>query len=153
MIRYLLLVDKTKLISCGEEEDKKIKIWNLDTFECLRVLEGHSDIVVYLDLTTEGNLISCSNDKTVILWQLETGVLLKSIQFDYFVNCAKVLFNSNLVAISINNGEIKMYDLDKLIIIKSIKADSTFVNRLHLLSNGNLLSTSKTEIKLNHLLE
>ena len=97
-------------------------------------------------------LVKCS-DGGVFVWQIETGNLLKSIQFEYDVKCAKVL-NEYLIAISFSNGEIKIYDLNKMKVIKSFTAHSTFIYRLHLLSNGNLLSSSeKGEIKLWHLLE
>ena len=71
-ITYLIVnTNKSKLISCSV--DCKIKIWNLEIFECIKLLEGHSDVVNYLELTLDGNLLSCSVDMTIKLWQTETG--------------------------------------------------------------------------------
>jgi WD40 repeat protein len=145
-IPYLVFVNDSKLISCSQDE--KIKIWNCETVECIKVLEGHSDIIWCLELTSSGNLLSCSTDKTVKLWQLETGQILKSIEFDGRVYCVKN-FNDDLILVGLNNGEIQIYSLDKKENVKTISAHSSYVNRLHLLSNGNLLSGSEFgDIKL-----
>ena len=37
------------IISCSGEKDMKIKIWNLETFECIKVLDGHLSTIVYLE--------------------------------------------------------------------------------------------------------
>ena len=62
----------------------KIKIWNIKTFDCIRELEGHSAVIKYLELTSDGRLFSCSYDKTVKIWRIETGELLKSIELFKF---------------------------------------------------------------------
>jgi WD40 repeat protein len=144
-ITYLLFVNDSKLISCSD--DTKIKIWNCETFECIKVLDGHSDTIWFI-ATSSGNLLSCSNDNTVKLWQLETGQILRSIEFDEPVNCIKN-FNDDLIVVGLNNGEIQIYSLDKKENVKTISAHSSYVNRLHLLANGNLLSGSGNgDIKL-----
>ena len=51
-----------KSISCPGSvfSDNKIKIWYLETFECTIVFLGHTEPIRYLDLTRDGNLLSCS---------------------------------------------------------------------------------------------
>jgi len=66
------------LISCSC--DYTIKIWNLQTFECIETLEGHeswvTNIITYKKIIDKNNsidyLISCSNDKTIKIWDLKT---------------------------------------------------------------------------------
>jgi len=67
--------------------------------------------------------------------------MLKSIKYDHCVYCVKTL-NEDLIAVSLENGEIEIYDLNKNEKIKTIK-DSSFVFRLNLLPNGFLLSGSE----------
>ena len=106
-----------------------------------------------LQLVSNGNLLSCSDDKTVKLWQIETGKMLKSIEFNYQVYCMRVL-NKNLLAIGLQNGKIKIYDLSKKETVKTIRAHSKYLYRLNVLSNGNLLSGSYNgEIKLWKILD
>ncbi len=128
--------------------DKRIKIWNIDAIECLKVLEGHSDTVYNLELTSEGNFLSCSSDQTVKLWQIETDKLLKSINFNESVICVKML-TGNLMAIGLENGEIEIYNISKEETVKTISAHSSYLFQVKYLSNGNLLSgDGKGEIML-----
>ena len=149
----MLLGEKNKLISCSGFYDKKIKVWNLDTFKCIQVFKGHTEKVLCLDVTSKGNLLSCSSDKTIKLWQIETGQLLKSISFDFEVTSIKVLTDELIVA-SFGNGEIQIYNLNKMEPYKTIQAHTSEVHRLNLLPNGDLLSGSvKGDIKLWRMLE
>ncbi|NEP40195.1 MAG: protein kinase [Okeania sp. SIO2H7] len=51
---------------------KPVKNW-----ECVRVIKGHSAKVNSLAIGPKGlSLVSCSNDKTIKLWNLQTGQLL-----------------------------------------------------------------------------
>ena len=149
-ISYLLLLaDKTKLISCSGEKDIKIKIWHLETFECVKVLDGHSSDINCIELNSNDNLLSCSEDRTIKLWQIETGQLLKSIKFDQIVNNIKSL-NQDLISIALENGNIQIYNYHKMEIVKTIQAHSSYVYRLYYLSNdGHLVSGSEDgEIKM-----
>ena len=153
LVRYLLMADETKLISCSSHKDNKIKIWNLETFECIKVLRGHSNYIFNLDLTSDGYLFSCSTDKTVKSWRLETGELLKSIQFEHPVYYVKTL-NEDLIAVALENGDIQIYNFNKEEIVKTILAHSFPVLCLNLLKNGDLLCESaQGEMKLFKMLE
>ena len=102
----------------------------------------------YLDINSDDNLLSCSTDKTVKLWQIETGEMLKSIQFDHPVYCVKAL-NESLIAVALQTGEIQINNLIKMLMVNNILAGSPFIHCLNLLSNGSLLSGSGNgEIKL-----
>ena len=50
--------------------DKTIRVWDLNTLECVKVLEGHSEAVLALAVGN-GNLISGSYDTTVRFWDLQ----------------------------------------------------------------------------------
>ena len=152
-ITCLLFVENSKLISCSL--DNIIKIWNLKTFDCIRELEGHSDIIHYIESSSDGrSLFSCSRDGTVKIWQIETGELLKSIEPENSVRCVKNL-NEDLMIMSIAYGHIQIYNFNKMEIVQTIKNHlSSDVGRLHLLKNGNLISISKEgDIILSKIIE
>ncbi|MDY6901159.1 MAG: hypothetical protein SWZ49_24215 [Cyanobacteriota bacterium] len=55
------------IVSCSR--DKTIRIWDLYTGECIRILEGHTDWVYCIAISPDGKtLVSCSRDKTVKIW-------------------------------------------------------------------------------------
>ncbi|HSM82696.1 MAG TPA: hypothetical protein VLS96_13480, partial [Nodosilinea sp.] len=60
-----------------------IRIWDVATWDCLRVIEGHRAIVtavLFLPTAAPGSrypiLASCSLDETIRLWNIETGECL-----------------------------------------------------------------------------
>ncbi|GAA5987953.1 hypothetical protein JCM10908_007288 [Rhodotorula pacifica] len=61
-------------------DDCKIRVWDLRTREGVHVLDGHVSVVRGLDVTRDGKLlVSGGRDKVVNLWDLERGVLRKTI--------------------------------------------------------------------------
>ena len=82
------------------------------------------------------------------------GEMLKSIQFDYSVFCVKLLSN-DFIAAGLCNGEIVIYDLNKMENAITILAHSKVlvkIKTLNLLSNGDLLCGSDNgEIKIFNL--
>ena len=75
---------------------------------------------------------------------METNKMIP-IQFEHPIFCVKSL-TDNLFAVGLSptrdKGYIKIYDLTNMQTIQTIKTNSSSINCLHLLSNGNLLSGS-----------
>jgi len=47
------LVDKFNLISCSGFHDKKIKLWNISDYECIKEFFGHSNSIYNLQLSLD----------------------------------------------------------------------------------------------------
>ncbi len=68
--------DGKKIASCGE--DGNIKIWNIQTGQCLQALEAHSMRCESISFSPDGNILaSGSADKTIKIWDINTGQCLK----------------------------------------------------------------------------
>lgn len=46
------------------------QVWDINTLECVRVLEGHAEAVLALAVSPSGCLVSGSYDSTVRFWDL-----------------------------------------------------------------------------------
>ncbi|GAA6059482.1 hypothetical protein JCM10212_002225 [Sporobolomyces blumeae] len=69
---------RARLISGAD--DCKIRVWDLRSRECLHVLDGHNSVVRGLDATKDGKtLVSGGRDKVVNVWDLERGVLRRTM--------------------------------------------------------------------------
>ena len=72
-------IDGQHVVSSGSG-DSLIKMWAVDSGECTKTLNGHSDEVFASAVhpTDPTQLLSCSADKTAILWSLDTGGKLRT---------------------------------------------------------------------------
>ena len=62
-------------------EDNSLKIWNLETGELVRTIEGHSDWVWSVAISPDGEtIVSGSYDKSLKIWNLKTGELVRTLE-------------------------------------------------------------------------
>jgi len=61
--------------------DNTLIVWDLESGEKLKTLEGHTDQVNAVSITPDGRrAVSGSWDKTLIVWDLESGEKLKTLE-------------------------------------------------------------------------
>jgi WD40 repeat protein len=78
---FCLEFAKNLLISSGK--DGTIRLWNsLNEWKCIRLLNGHTDNVYCLRINLAGHLVSGSKDKSLRIWNVETGECTRVVQTD-----------------------------------------------------------------------
>jgi WD40 repeat protein len=69
-IRAIIFTSGRCMVSCSE--DQTIRIWDVATGQCLKIIRGHTNRVRSLSLSSdESLLLSASEDQTIRLWDLE----------------------------------------------------------------------------------
>jgi hypothetical protein len=64
--------------------DKTLRLWDVAAGQCVRVFEGHADIIHSVALGWEGrHAVSAGNDKSIRVWDLASGRCLRVFQ-DHF---------------------------------------------------------------------
>jgi WD40 repeat protein len=67
------------LISGGN--DQTLRIWDLESGECLRILKGHTNDITCVSVTPDGRwAVSGSRDRTLRVWDLATGRCLRILE-------------------------------------------------------------------------
>ena len=88
---------KEDLIVSGSN-DKKIKIWNANTGECLRTLAAHDHLVRALAFDPlSGRLVSGSYDRTVKVWDWRTGKMVREFRGQYDSHIFDVKFDCSRI--------------------------------------------------------
>ncbi|RNA24788.1 serine threonine kinase [Brachionus plicatilis] len=107
-------------------------------------LVGHKSRVLQITEMENGNLVSCSDDRTVKVWNVKYGVILNSITHTNALRSFMFLNNGFLVS-SLWDGTINIWNLETNKLIRNLIGHTSAICHtycLHVLGNGELLSAS-----------
>ena len=79
--------------------DKTLRLWDLASGECLRVLEGHSGSVYHVAALPDERALSASWDNTLRLWDLTRGECLAAFTGDDPMTCCAVAQTGGLAVV------------------------------------------------------
>ena len=119
-----------------------IQIWDIESGERLKTLNGHSDWVSGLICLPNGYLASCSLDNSIKVWDLDRGECLKTIECDSIFRCVILLKNGNLASCSEYDSEITIWNVETGERVQSLQGHSDDVWRLQVQESGELISCS-----------
>ncbi|XP_066910981.1 U5 small nuclear ribonucleoprotein 40 kDa protein-like [Clytia hemisphaerica] len=107
--------------------DRLVYLWNVyGECENFAILKGHSGAILDMHWMYDGDtLVTSSSDKTIALWDYETGAKVKKFKgHTSFVNsCCPVRRGPELVVSGSDDGEIKLWDRRKKTAVQ------TFMNK------------------------
>ncbi|XP_054613012.1 WD repeat-containing protein 41 isoform X2 [Dunckerocampus dactyliophorus] len=97
IVRFLVQIDDFRCASAGD--DGLVLVWNVETGERLRELRGHSQQITAMtvfhcsdELTAHARLITASSDRSVSLWDPDTGNRVQTVlDLQSSVKCLLVL--------------------------------------------------------------
>ena len=121
--------------------DKTIKIWDLETFECLQTLNGHNDKVIRVENLSTNQQLSSSDDHTIKLWDIDTDLCLQTFNNSEEAYCLKIISDKTFASGSYK--KIKIWNIDDGRCIKTLNGHTSWVSDLLLLPNGYLVSCSE----------
>ena len=132
----------TKDFLCSSSADGSIKIWDLDSLNCVCTLEGHKDKINYFIQDKKGFIISCSSDDSIKFWDIEEEKCYHSLEnaIGGPIYCLAKTEEGKIVASSMT--KIKIFDLE------NSKADIIFtettkgIYKLLMLPGNKLISSS-----------
>lgn len=130
--------------------DHMIRIFDLNTFELKKQIEGHVNSVFTLSYTPDFKfLISGSRDARLKIWEVEKGYQLADEVVAHMFTINHLAFNpsGDIFATCSMDKSIKVWDAQNFKLLKVIDrarhaGHGTSVNRLHWLSDDQLISAS-----------
>ena len=146
-----LYLRNLKRYLASSSADKTIKLWDLETNQCIRTLEGHRAQIQCMDVLSNGQLISCSNDSSFKLWNPSDGTCLKTISGTNSTRL-KVLSGNRVACGSLK--KIHIWDLNEEKCITTLDGHDNWIQCILALPDETLASCSQDKtIKLWNLNE
>ncbi|KAJ3060304.1 hypothetical protein HDU99_005981, partial [Rhizoclosmatium hyalinum] len=94
--------------------DKTVKLWSVETGECVKTLVGHSGDVLSVAYSPDSKtLVSGSKDETVKLWSVETGECVKTfVGHSNWVRSVAFSPDGNTVVSGAEDKTIKLWSVE-----------------------------------------
>ena len=103
-------------IAVSGSDDYTLCVWNLESGECIKVLEGHKNAITSVALSADGRLaVSAGRDKTLRLWNLDSGECLKLLEvegYDGAINSLAMSADGRLAVSATNDNTLRVWNFD-----------------------------------------
>lgn len=153
-INSIAITPNGKIIASGSE-DNTIRLWDLNTGECLATLDGHEAGVRTIAISPDGQLlVSGSADKTIKLWQLPSmknepicpDPIYSLTGHSDDVKCLAISQDGQILVSGSQDKTIKLWNLDTGELKTTLVEHWREVNHLVISPDGrNLISCSGDE--------
>ena len=121
----------------------EIKIWDVESEECLQtLLNAHLSSIRGLASLPNGNLVSCSDDKTIKVWDLNRGACIKTLTGHLDVVFCILLLKNGQLASGSQDRTIKIWNMAIGECVKTFEGHTDIIWRLQQLESGELVSCS-----------
>ena len=112
-----------------------------------RVLAGHRYAVTSVAISPEAGLIaSSSNDNTIKLWELKTGMLLNTLKgHEDSVYSVAISPEAGLIASGSKDNTIKLWELKTGMLLNTLKGHEDYVNSVAISSEAGLIASGSDD--------
>ena len=142
---FTISLDKKYIIT--GHLDNLIKIWDIQTCRCIRILEGHLNSIYTLSVSSDKKYIaSSSSDNTIKIWNFQTGKCIKTIEdLNFPINTIIFSLDEKQLITGSKDKSIKIWDISSGSCIKTLKGHNDSVEILELIPSGQRIISGSSD--------
>ncbi|MDO8728066.1 MAG: DUF4062 domain-containing protein [Candidatus Methanoperedens sp.] len=124
-------------------DDCTVRIWDLETKRCLRILEGQKEVKA-LVITSDGCCAITGSYEEIKVWDLESGEILRTLNQEGNVKAMAITPDCSRV-IAVSSNKIKVWDLETGDCLKTLEGHTNFVNAVAITPDGRFVITGSDD--------
>ena len=133
------------LAGCGCYEETVI-IWDVRTGGVKFRLKGNTDMLLCASFSADGQILAAGgNDREIKLWNVHSGILLRSIQTGSEVDFVSFSPDGLLMATAHADKTIKLWETKSGRLIETLKGHNGFVNCVRFSPDGLTLVSASSD--------
>ena len=122
--------------------DKTLRVWDINSGECVQKLEGHEDSIICITVLPDGSLVSGSRDNNLYIWKNNSTEYPQALKgHEDSVTCTALLPDGRLVSGSYDNT-LRVWDISSGKCIQILKGHEAYLTCITVLPNGYVVSGS-----------
>jgi WD40 repeat protein len=128
--------DNNEYVISGSS-DNTLKIWDMQTYQCIRVLRGHSYAVTCVAVFNEELIVSGDNNGSIMIWNVKNydNALIRHIK-GHTDTVKTISFVSKILMVSgSNDGKIKIWNLETKSCLLTLCDHKDFIRSCVVFSN------------------
>lgn len=130
-----------RIVSAGD--DGKLRIWNPDTGELIKILGGHRFVALAVSALADGRLVSGSADGVLHVWDSDSGEILKTFKEKSFGGLLSILaLEPSRVIVGYWNGALRVWSFESGDVLQTLEAHEGAVPALSRAGEGRVVSAS-----------
>jgi WD40 repeat protein len=127
--------------------DSLLRLWNPHTGDCIYTLTGNTGRIQKVVFDPNGQYVLSAANRQVLMWDLQTGQLLRSFAFPGFINMIELNQNASILAVSLVEA-LQLLDLQTGQCIKTLQGHSRKVPALSFSPDGERLVSGGYDQKI-----
>ena len=130
--------------------DKTVRLWDIESGECLRILEGHYEKVSCVSITPDGRrAVSGSHDNSLRVWDAESGECICTLKgHNDWVNCVSITPDGSTALSGSKDNTLRVWDIERCECVRILNGHNNSIESISITPDARIGITGSADYLL-----